>query len=722
MLSFIREALVKSGVYKYWVIRNEVVEHLRNLKRIQDVIAANVFDQNEEASAVQQDVDGLLDPRTKCVFKLADTNYAKQTTEDLLWEERVGSEDDTGAEDTTSAHAWLTLTARKDAEGVEQNETGNGDAPTSDWRKQTSLLHKHCKSLEKNSALLTCLGMLIEDVENIVDSDQRFLSVSDSRHLATFTTSTRTDGATQTVSSLLTKAAGQVSTLQTEMRKLLVDHVQDETTSEQKSRFSLNLERYHAASNSNKVDEDESACKTKSKFFVEEPCARCGIRMPLCGMEFSLVLPKKSSTTASPTHLSCCSSCAYTLRIKEKVCPKRAILHGNGYDPGAEQGKTKKCSRSAKAHLYCPHQLRCLKCDYSAFEACDKCRIIRGDAHDLRELLYRLKIFSRAREDGAGGGCTTMALEESLTSYTTATPRPRTTSCSCSSTGSSTKIKNTPPSKMLASPIMSRDTVASTPDGLHSSPYAVEEDEALYTYKELSTIAGTTLEEDRDVEPRSTTQDLDGISTGSWSEPGPVASGPICTTRTLPYHDMEAHSFSCSSPIISCHLFFDFDLTLCSTKGGANPLSGNHALDPELVDLIVDFLERNIDGDSAAGGARPSPTTASTRRPLVSSVTILTKNPHREEIATFIAQTNPALRHVRVVTVPGKMSKKKWIVDEILERGTEVCVFIDDDIHEHAAFEEKEGRSGFEEKEEGGEAKDNEVDKKIYRMLLARDN
>ncbi|CAD7926003.1 unnamed protein product [Amoebophrya sp. A120] len=142
------------------------------------------------------------------------------------------------------------------------------------------------------------------------------------------------------------------------------------------------------------------------------------------------------------------------------------------------------------------------------------------------------------------------------------------------------------------------------------------------------------------------------------------------------------------------HLFLDFDLTLCSTKGGANPLKGAHELDSELVDVIKYLLsgerkhecaempqcthdDDHVEDDSAAG----FPEEQNKRDLTTGRVTILTKNPHREEIRSFV-QRETGLS-VRVVTVPGRSSKREWVAEK-LQQGS--VVFVDDDINEHAAI------------------------------------
>jgi hypothetical protein len=78
-------------------------------------------------------------------------------------------------------------------------------------------------------------------------------------------------------------------------------------------------------------------------------------------------------------------------------------------------------------------------------------------------------------------------------------------------------------------------------------------------------------------------------------------------------------------------VFVDFDRTLCSTKGGRSPLLGLHTLDSELAGLAATF-----------------------------PVHVVTRNPHRAEIESFLAARGVAVAGVHVV--PKRVSKAEVMV------------------------------------------------------------
>ena len=99
-------------------------------------------------------------------------------------------------------------------------------------------------------------------------------------------------------------------------------------------------------------------------------------------------------------------------------------------------------------------------------------------------------------------------------------------------------------------------------------------------------------------------------------------------------------------------LFLDFDRTLCSTRGGANPLLGSHTIDAELHAAAA-----------AMGDARTH---------------VLTRNRHAREIATFLGERGVPVAAVH--TTPAGTSKWDYI-DATLAPG-ERAVFVDDSATE----------------------------------------
>ena len=62
---------------------------------------------------------------------------------------------------------------------------------------------------------------------------------------------------------------------------------------------------------------------------------------------------------------------------------------------------------------------------------------------------------------------------------------------------------------------------------------------------------------------------------------------------------------------------------------------------------------------------------------------------------------------IRVVTVPGGLSKRRYVDNVVKEDGDgRVCIFVDDDINEHVRF---------------GDVQNGNGDSKIFRLLLQRD-
>ena len=95
-------------------------------------------------------------------------------------------------------------------------------------------------------------------------------------------------------------------------------------------------------------------------------------------------------------------------------------------------------------------------------------------------------------------------------------------------------------------------------------------------------------------------------------------------------------------------LFLDFDLTLCTTRGGANPLIGDHTVDADLQAAA-----------DAMGGA---------------ATHVLTRNRHTAQIATFLEERG--VRIAGVHTTPSGTSKADYM-RATLEEG-ERALFVDD--------------------------------------------
>ena len=95
-------------------------------------------------------------------------------------------------------------------------------------------------------------------------------------------------------------------------------------------------------------------------------------------------------------------------------------------------------------------------------------------------------------------------------------------------------------------------------------------------------------------------------------------------------------------------LYLDFDLTLCTTKGGANPLRGTHTVDAELHAAAVAM------GDGATY--------------------VLTRNRHAAEIVTFLEERGLPLAGVH--TTPSGTSKWDFINETL--GANETALFVDD--------------------------------------------
>ena len=99
------------------------------------------------------------------------------------------------------------------------------------------------------------------------------------------------------------------------------------------------------------------------------------------------------------------------------------------------------------------------------------------------------------------------------------------------------------------------------------------------------------------------------------------------------------------------HLFLDFDRTLCSTRGGANPLVGSHTVDTEL---------------QAAASA------------MSDATHVLTRNRHTREIAAFLGERGVPI--VGVHSTPAGASKWDYIDATLGAAGR--ALFVDDSATE----------------------------------------
>ena len=127
------------------------------------------------------------------------------------------------------------------------------------------------------------------------------------------------------------------------------------------------------------------------------------------------------------------------------------------------------------------------------------------------------------------------------------------------------------------------------------------------------------------------------------------ASFESCRQCRLAQGDGEAVLAACEewSPTA---LFLDFDRTLCTTRGGANPLVGNHTVDAELHAAAV----------------------------AMNSAHVITRNRHAVEIRTFLEE-----RGVPIATVESTPSgDSKWEHMERTLRTGETAVFVDDAARE----------------------------------------
>ena len=107
--------------------------------------------------------------------------------------------------------------------------------------------------------------------------------------------------------------------------------------------------------------------------------------------------------------------------------------------------------------------------------------------------------------------------------------------------------------------------------------------------------------------------------------------------------------------------YLDWDRTVCTTRSGASPLKGTHAVDPDLLSMIC---------------SRPK-----------GSVHIVTRNSYRDDIKTFMARAGLP-DGIPVHTVKKHQSK----AEVILEGNEGTILFVDDSVAEH--MDERLMRSG----------------------------
>ena len=131
---------------------------------------------------------------------------------------------------------------------------------------------------------------------------------------------------------------------------------------------------------------------------------------------------------------------------------------------------------------------------------------------------------------------------------------------------------------------------------------------------------------------------------------GPENSSPASCMRRLAAGDGELVISLCDAWRPS-HLFLDFDRTLCTTRGGANPCLGQHTVDSELHEAAV-----------AMGGATH----------------IVTRNRHTREIASFLEERGVPVAAVH--TVPSGESKWRYMESALAGGGR--GLFVDDDARE----------------------------------------
>lgn len=108
------------------------------------------------------------------------------------------------------------------------------------------------------------------------------------------------------------------------------------------------------------------------------------------------------------------------------------------------------------------------------------------------------------------------------------------------------------------------------------------------------------------------------------------------------------------------HIFLDFDRTFCSTKRGASPLHGQHALDPDLASLAC---------------SHPN-------------VHVVTRNSHQTDIEAFLGAQGLASLSVHVVKRP-RSKAEVILAPRGLDQGDAAAtasgplLFVDDEIREH---------------------------------------
>ena len=105
-------------------------------------------------------------------------------------------------------------------------------------------------------------------------------------------------------------------------------------------------------------------------------------------------------------------------------------------------------------------------------------------------------------------------------------------------------------------------------------------------------------------------------------------------------------------------VFPDFDRTLASTKGGANPMQGSHSVDSDLAAMAATHAGENVH--------------------------VVTRNSNKDAIEQFLQLRGVPVAAVHSVKQDG-FEKADVICDETLLPPGERGIFVDDDIAECTA-------------------------------------
>ena len=104
--------------------------------------------------------------------------------------------------------------------------------------------------------------------------------------------------------------------------------------------------------------------------------------------------------------------------------------------------------------------------------------------------------------------------------------------------------------------------------------------------------------------------------------------------------------------------FSNGELQVASTKTGGSPLVGNHSLDPDLFSVMCRYMDRTH---------------------------IVTRNSYRDDIVTFLKAKGVV--GVPIHSVKKHESKAAVVCDPARLLPSQVALFVDDSIQEHAAPE-----------------------------------